>query len=291
MVRRIFAKALFLLACFGGTTSAIAAPSYDVDVDQTRVINEHGVCKEVTNHNPLSLFVPTLTALEWSSFRLHPPNATLLDCIPVVVSTRTDTETAACPTGYSGQRTRTRLVEVMSDGSERPQSWTSWNEGSCAAAVIQRTYEQEARSCPAGSYGSPVYRRERLLWGNGVVTFGSWVISSGGCNPGTAIAFTIEVPKTTSMLFCMRYSYHAPMNATVAFDVRYDGTFTERLIRAAVRPAEETCKYTGVRRTEYSGGCPAGTIGVVTQSIPVRFDLGRLINGAAVPSYQYCRPR
>lgn len=62
---------------------ALAADSTDVPYTENRTINEHSVCKVVTNNSStgLGLFVPTKTAAEWLAFRTYPPTGvTLTDC-------------------------------------------------------------------------------------------------------------------------------------------------------------------------------------------------------------------
>lgn len=48
--------------------SAFAADSYQVNNGQTAVIDEHGICRVVTNNSGNSLFVPTRTSAEWTAF-------------------------------------------------------------------------------------------------------------------------------------------------------------------------------------------------------------------------------
>jgi len=64
---------LFLVLC--GPENAFAATSYQVNNGATVTIDEHGVCKIVTNNHAsgLALFVPTNTASEWTTFRSNPP--------------------------------------------------------------------------------------------------------------------------------------------------------------------------------------------------------------------------
>lgn len=50
-----------------------AASIYRVNRVTTATINEHGVCKQVSNSGPADLFVPTATSTEWSRFYNSPP--------------------------------------------------------------------------------------------------------------------------------------------------------------------------------------------------------------------------
>jgi len=58
-----------------------AADSYKVNSGATSTIDEHGVCKKVTNNNALAIFVPTKTADEWTAFRTYASGVSLADCI------------------------------------------------------------------------------------------------------------------------------------------------------------------------------------------------------------------
>lgn len=58
-----------------------AANYYKVDSGATSTIDEHGVCKKVTNNNALDIFVPTKTADEWTAFRNNASGVTLADCL------------------------------------------------------------------------------------------------------------------------------------------------------------------------------------------------------------------
>jgi len=58
-----------------------AAESYKVNSGATSTIDEHGVCKKVTNNNSLAIFVPTKTAAEWTAFRTYASGVTYAGCI------------------------------------------------------------------------------------------------------------------------------------------------------------------------------------------------------------------
>ena len=57
-----------------------AADSYQVNSGAQVTIDEHSVCKKVTNNNALAIFVPTKIAAEWTAFRTHASGVTLGDC-------------------------------------------------------------------------------------------------------------------------------------------------------------------------------------------------------------------
>lgn len=103
------------------------------------------------------------------------------------VSRRNDTETAACGTGFTGNQSRSRVVVVMSDGSEQPHAWSDWNRSSCAVhnvVVEQRTYKQETlESCGANRYLVRRTAQTRYLWTNGGVTADGWYNASLNQSP------------------------------------------------------------------------------------------------------------
>jgi len=57
-----------------------AADSYQINSGAQVTIDEHTVCKKVTNNNALAIFVPTKTADEWTAFRTYASGVTLGDC-------------------------------------------------------------------------------------------------------------------------------------------------------------------------------------------------------------------
>lgn len=83
-------KIIAMLACviagMFAPLQSFAADGYTVAPGQSRQIDEHSICKVVTNNNSDPIFVPTKDATEWSSFLGNPPYVTV----------------AACPTGCAG---------------------------------------------------------------------------------------------------------------------------------------------------------------------------------------------
>lgn len=57
-----------------------AAEYYQINSGAQVTINEHGVCKKVTNNNALAIFVPTKTADEWAAFRTYASGLTYVGC-------------------------------------------------------------------------------------------------------------------------------------------------------------------------------------------------------------------
>ncbi|WP_144083532.1 hypothetical protein [Hyphomicrobium nitrativorans] len=73
--------ALALLCCLIGINKARAADSYNLNAGATLTITEHSVCAVVTNGLSSSIFIPTKSAGEWTSFRTNtPPGVTSDAC-------------------------------------------------------------------------------------------------------------------------------------------------------------------------------------------------------------------
>lgn len=75
-MKSIYIAFVFLCALVLGASVAMpafAADSYQVNNGTTAVIDEHGICRVVTNNSGNSLFVPTRTSAEWTAFFNNPP--------------------------------------------------------------------------------------------------------------------------------------------------------------------------------------------------------------------------
>lgn len=75
MPRLSFIIIAFLLGTATVVSPLMAADGYTVANGSYANITEHSVCKKVTNNHAsgLSVFVPTKTSTEWSSFYNGPP--------------------------------------------------------------------------------------------------------------------------------------------------------------------------------------------------------------------------
>lgn len=81
-LRKLALIASILLLC--APCIALAVDSYTIVNGATSDITEHTVCKQVTNNHAsgLSIFVPTMTSPEWSSFYgSPPPGVTVVACL------------------------------------------------------------------------------------------------------------------------------------------------------------------------------------------------------------------
>lgn len=72
----------FLCALHLLPAASFAANSHTVNNGATKTIDEHGVCKKITNGSGSSIMVPTKAAAEWSSFRSNlPAGVTKASCV------------------------------------------------------------------------------------------------------------------------------------------------------------------------------------------------------------------
>lgn len=58
-----------------GFSDAVAANYHQVNNGQSSVIDEHTVCRVVTNNSGAAIYVPTKTSAEWASFYNNPPTS------------------------------------------------------------------------------------------------------------------------------------------------------------------------------------------------------------------------
>ncbi len=81
---------LLIFCLFIYSTSSWAVDFYRVNNNQTVLINEHSVSKNVNNNAcGMDIFVPTKTAAEWTDFRTNKPACISLtdpyDCAPTTL--------------------------------------------------------------------------------------------------------------------------------------------------------------------------------------------------------------
>lgn len=99
-------------------------------------------------------------------------------CVADVVETgrASETESAACPEGFTGSQTRFREVVSYSDGTSVPSAWSEWSIASCVADVVEtgRNTESETAACQAGSTGQQSRSREVISYSDGSVVQGEW---------------------------------------------------------------------------------------------------------------------
>lgn len=75
----LLACAVLILGCVT-TTPSQAADSYSIAPGSTTKIDEHGVCRQVTNNAGATIFVPTRSSAEWQSFLNNFTGATKAAC-------------------------------------------------------------------------------------------------------------------------------------------------------------------------------------------------------------------
>lgn len=85
-----------LLILFGGAAVVIASDSFTVNYGTNSTITAFSTCKKVTNNSAtgLSVYVPTQTSAEWTSFQTNPPTGVVLgSCGVPIIGWKTDTGT------------------------------------------------------------------------------------------------------------------------------------------------------------------------------------------------------
>ena len=122
-----------------------AAASYQVNSGTSQVIDEHGVCRQVTNNHASGrpIFVPTNTSTEWTAFRDNvPAGVTAAACnIPCNLpwggtladggSATAYATTSGCGTGGCASQTRICTAGVLSG---------SYTIQSCGTALCSQTF-------------------------------------------------------------------------------------------------------------------------------------------------------
>lgn len=137
MLKRPFPALLsFLIFALSLLPHADAADSYSVNAGASLTITEHSACAVVTNSLAQSIFVPTKSATEWTSFRTNtPPGVTSVACdttpnafdfTPNVTGANLSTLTTAANTvTISGINTATS-VSVSGTGAQIQINGGSW---------------------------------------------------------------------------------------------------------------------------------------------------------------------
>lgn len=111
-----FGFGLALLGAAHFPSLAVPATSYTISAGATTTIDEYGVCREVTNNHVLrSLWVPTKTVSEWSSFVASPGVASLAACVSLppqnqVAPFIADSDDPCTPTTYTVPAGVTKLL-------------------------------------------------------------------------------------------------------------------------------------------------------------------------------------
>ena len=142
-----------------GVTTVSAAEKYQVNVSQTVEIDEHGVCKDVTNDSAaLDVFVPTKTAAEWEAFRNNPPTGvSLADCVvaPTFFMPSFNRGCGSCPNG---------VHRHISTWTNRLQTWEDYCINPSGQRSVNPIRYQQTYTNPLIGYNDP-RRNEWVLTG------------------------------------------------------------------------------------------------------------------------------
>lgn len=173
---------LLLIALASGASLLYASDGSSVPSTATQSITAFGVCKKVTNTSPTgkTVYVPTQSAAEWTSFYSNPPAGVAIgSCVQYLYGgIHTDVDCAA----IGGN-----VVQIGSDllcnypASTCPSGWTAYGEYTITQSVScsgcsgwrpcstggHSTFSNEPIYCASGSCSSPA--RERCSYtGRGV---------------------------------------------------------------------------------------------------------------------------
>lgn len=91
--------ALLLAVSFSLSSQAsFAANSYAIAAGATSTIEEHGICRKVTNNAAQTIFVPTKTSTEWSTFIANASMTTRAICDAIITFTASAQDVANAST-------------------------------------------------------------------------------------------------------------------------------------------------------------------------------------------------
>lgn len=182
----------------------------------------------------------------WSSWDLS-------QCLVVQVSQRTENQSGTCPTGYLGTATRSRIVWVMSDGTEQPQVWSGWNNAGCYIGEVSRRTDTETAACGTGYTGNQTRTQVVIVMSNGTEQPQGW--SAWNRASCTAVNQIVETRtyKREVLITCgygtgSMYIGRAVRRYTEIKDRYTNGTITSR---GEVHAGDTTCVEPGNRVWTY----------------------------------------
>ena len=113
----------------------------------------------------------------------------------------TETETAACPEGFTGQQTHSREIVSFSDGTVVSGSWSDWDVSACVAeAPVEtgRTTETETLACGAGYTGTQSRMRAVINYSDGSTIQEAWSeFDRSACIAATVVGNATETQPGT----------------------------------------------------------------------------------------------
>lgn len=128
----VFISIICLGILFSGVSPANAADSYRVNNGTTVKIDEHGVCRNVTNNVGSAIFVPTRTATEWATFRSNKPSAVTVTTANETMNISNSCSSAppVCPSGWTRISTA-RGSECSSSANTDRHNYTAVCQRAC----------------------------------------------------------------------------------------------------------------------------------------------------------------
>ena len=180
-------------------------------------------------------------------------------CHVGVVNTREETDASACPTGFLGEQTRTRTVEIMSDGSEQALAWSSWNTSACYVGVVDTREETDASACPTGLLGEQTRTRTIEIMSDGseqALAWSSW--NTSACHVGV-----VSTREETGTAACPA-GFLGEQSRTRTVEIMSDGT-EQALAWSAWNTSACFVGVVSTRTETGSAACPAGYLGNQTR--------------------------
>lgn len=221
-LKRFVISGIFVCLLFVGTVIAIDTQQtgYQVDYGQTKQIDTPEGCKKVTNNHAsgLSIFVPTKTAPEWSSFSSHlPPGVTIADCV-------------ACGSGGYYYKGACWYME----GAVPPNPYPCGSAVGCQTTCASRGGYSNATRDVAGS-GGTLADCLAIANGMGISYASSGDVNNAGYGDSDKIGCHVDA-RRTSTWGVTRYIYRA-IGAETRADTRgycwgdYIAGFTRYVVR------------------------------------------------------------
>lgn len=225
-------------------TVAHTADSYILPTATQQVIEEHGVCRYVSNTTGQSIFIPTKTAAEWSSFYNNtPPNVTA----PVCASCSLDGVTVAHGDSYTFYMSTRPCYSSCGSVSQLRNCYNGTLDGSAS-------YEKS--SCPSESCASCL--TETVNWTTS--TYSCAATATGGSHNTTRNVSDSAAPGVGSAAFTCANGTWAQDSGScggASCALPWGGTINDGQSTAAYLNASEPC---GGSCTSQTRTCSDGTL-------------------------------
>jgi len=132
-----------------------AADSYQVNSGTQVTIDEHTVCKKVTNNNALAIFVPTKTADEWTAFRTNASGVSITECCNangLACSSDADCCSGICGTNADGDNYFSEAAGHTGTCQATALAYTDCCDSDSRAYPGEATYYGTINNCGSWDY-------------------------------------------------------------------------------------------------------------------------------------------